>query len=822
MASFSLLGGGSVNFTENGAATQLDGDASVSGVSSYDGATLTLNRSTGSNGDDLFISELFDEGQVMVVVDVRISVGNYSASDGALVITFNENATDDRVATVIQSLKYANGSDNPPNSVTIDYTFDNGGLATGHVDVTIIPTNDPPVIGGALPAVYEPGSSGTVLSTGIQITDPDNTSLTGATVTLNKSNVNDLLTASTGGTGVTPSFTYDNTKGEITLTLTGTAPIETYRQVLASVTYSSSDGNPAATGERVVSWSVSDGSVSGSTNSSLDFAPAVDLDQNEPGTGFSTSFSQGGSAVGVVDTDDQVLAGTFGLASANVVITNVKPGDTLTETSANAHITVEQNAPGQLTLVSDGAATAADFEAALRGIVFNNSSNVVSPVTRDITVAVSDGVGNSATAHTLITVNSVDHAGGAADDTANSIQNTILSVGAPGVLANDNDPDGLTVITGTVQTSQHGTIQFNGDGSYSYTPPANFVGSDSVGYTAQDPFGSQVSATLHITITAGATNGTAGNDSFNVPNGNSAFNGFDGIDTVTFGFKLVDATVSYVGNQVIIDSASSHTVLTGFETFTFTDGTVNNADGDRLVDDLFYYSSYHDVWNAHADADVHFHSFGWHEGRDPDAFFDTSIYLNANPDVKASGVDPLIQFDQSGWKQVRFPSLTFDTRHYLDANPDVKAAGVDPLTHFLAFGAQEGRQPFKPVEFLAANGFDYVYYLNHNPDVAAAGVDAFQHFETVGWKEGRNPNALFDTNGYLTAYADVKAAGVNPLDHYDQFGWKEGRDPSTAFDTTDYLTHYADVNAAHVNPLNHFLHFGIYEGRIASNDGHFG
>ena len=69
-------------------------------------------------------------------------------------------------------------------------------------------------------------------------------------------------------------------------------------------------------------------------------------------------------------------------------------------------------------------------------------------------------------------------------------------------------------------------------------------------------------------------------------------------------------------------------MLTGFEIFKFTDGTVNNNDGDPLVDDLFYYSQYHDVWNAHADADRTITPYGWHEGRDPDAFFSTSTYLS--------------------------------------------------------------------------------------------------------------------------------------------------------------------------------------------------
>ena len=314
----------------------------------------------------------------------------------------------------------------------------------------------------------------------------------------------------------------------------------------------------------------------------------------------------------------------------------------------------------------------------------------------------------------------------------------------------------------------------------------------------------------------------SGDNDFTATGGNETFNGGGGVDSVTFGFRLVDATVSYSGNRIIIDTASSHTVLTGIEIFKFTDGTVNNNDGDVLVDDLFYYSKYHDIWNAHADADAHFHGAGWHEGRDPSAFFSTAIYLSANPDVRASGGDPLLHFDQSGWKEARVPSLTFDPAAYLAANPDVKASGIDPLVHFLAIGGGERRQPIAPTELLTANGFDYVHYLQHNPDIAAAGVDPFVHFQQFGWKEGRNPNALFDTSGYLNNYLDVKAANVNPLDHYNQFGWKEGRDPSVSFDTTSYRAAYPDVAAANVNPLTHFLDNGIHEGRSPFADGVWG
>src|SRR5262249_53365561 len=56
-----------------------------------------------------------------------------------------------------------------------------------------------------------------------------------------------------------------------------------------------------------------------------------------------------------------------------------------------------------------------------------------------------------------------------------------------------------------------------------------------------------------------------------------------------FNFRLVDATVSYQGNKIVIDGPSTHAVFDySVKTFTFTDGTVNNNDSDPLVDDLFY------------------------------------------------------------------------------------------------------------------------------------------------------------------------------------------------------------------------------------------
>ena len=253
-----------------------------------------------------------------------------------------------------------------------------------------------------------------------------------------------------------------------------------------------------------------------------------------------------------------------------------------------------------------------------------------------------------------------------------------------------------------------------------YLGARDFFGTDTLTMTTSDGGSSGTGGSLtdagQMTIHLNThLIGTPNDDSFTALPGNERIDAFASTDTITFGFRLVDATVTYDGNMVIIDGPGSHTVLTGFETYVFTDGTVNNNDGNWLVDDLFYYSRYHDVWNAHAEADDHYDTFGWHEGRDPSFFFSTTIYLSANPDVAAAGANPLDHWHEFGWTEGRVPSLDFGPRQYLAAYPDVAAAHVDPLEHFLEFGAANCASRSRR-HAGRANGFDYVYYLQHNPD----------------------------------------------------------------------------------------------------------
>lgn len=69
---------------------------------------------------------------------------------------------------------------------------------------------------------------------------------------------------------------------------------------------------------------------------------------------------------------------------------------------------------------------------------------------------------------------------------------------APGVLANDSDPDGDPITAQLITPPDRGTVQLNADGSFVYTPHAGFTGIDTFVYAAHD--GTARSAPTTVTI----------------------------------------------------------------------------------------------------------------------------------------------------------------------------------------------------------------------------------------------------------------------------------------------------------------------------------
>ena len=93
-------------------------------------------------------------------------------------------------------------------------------------------------------------------------------------------------------------------------------------------------------------------------------------------------------------------------------------------------------------------------------------------------------------------------------DSFNAQQDTVLSVNAPGLLANDADPDGHALTAHLAQVPQHGSALVQPDGSFTYTPTTDFVGVDHFTYYASDGIDNSLPTTVTITVEAAPADNT--------------------------------------------------------------------------------------------------------------------------------------------------------------------------------------------------------------------------------------------------------------------------------------------------------------------------
>jgi VCBS repeat-containing protein len=93
----------------------------------------------------------------------------------------------------------------------------------------------------------------------------------------------------------------------------------------------------------------------------------------------------------------------------------------------------------------------------------------------------------------------------ATDDSYSLNQGTILNEPARGVLTNDTDPENATLTATKVTEPFHGTLTLNVDGSFTYDPNADFSGTDSFTYKANDGQADSNAATATITVNPDTT-----------------------------------------------------------------------------------------------------------------------------------------------------------------------------------------------------------------------------------------------------------------------------------------------------------------------------
>ncbi len=142
---------------------------------------------------------------------------------------------------------------------------------------------------------------------------------------------------------------------------------------------------------------------------------------------------------------------------------------------------------GTLTLNSDGS-----FIYVPNPDFFGNDSFVY---------AASDGT-LSSQATVSLRVNGTDDGVIAQGETYQAVENQVLKVAQNrSLLNNDIAPDGgRATIAGTYLTTQGGTIEVKGDGTFTYRPAANFSGTDSFTYTVRDIDGDTATATATFLV----------------------------------------------------------------------------------------------------------------------------------------------------------------------------------------------------------------------------------------------------------------------------------------------------------------------------------
>jgi VCBS repeat-containing protein len=102
----------------------------------------------------------------------------------------------------------------------------------------------------------------------------------------------------------------------------------------------------------------------------------------------------------------------------------------------------------------------------------------------------------------------------AGNDSYAVTKNQALTVAAPGVLGNDTDPDGNPLTARLVSGPGHGTVALAADGSFTYTPAANYLGPDGFTYQAGDGSLSSNTATVNLNVSGPDDPPVANNDAF--------------------------------------------------------------------------------------------------------------------------------------------------------------------------------------------------------------------------------------------------------------------------------------------------------------------
>ena len=197
------------------------------------------------------------------------------------------------------------------------------------------------------------------------------------------------------------------------------------------------------------------------------------------------------------------------------------------------------------------------------------------------TYTISDGE-LSAIAAVTIEVVCVNDAPVALDDATIATEDTPQSFNSSTLLGNDSDIDRNSLLIDSFTQPSNGTLVDNRDGTFTYTPNANYCGTDSFTYTISDGMGGTDTATATINVACVNDAPLAQNDAYST-NQNTKLtvaapgvltNDSDPIEGSPVSVSSYDTTGTFGGTIVMNpDGSFSYTPakdFAGYDTFTYT------------------------------------------------------------------------------------------------------------------------------------------------------------------------------------------------------------------------------------------------------------
>ncbi|QEF97024.1 hypothetical protein Mal15_10540 [Stieleria maiorica] len=556
------LAGDTLSYTEGDAATVIEqgGNVTVTDGDSANFNTGNLTVSVFAGGDNTEdVLSIRDQGPGVGNITVSggnvlydfgggpVVIGTFAGGSGGanLFVTFNASATATAADALIENITYQNTDTTDPatSARTIRFTINDGdgGTSVAHdATVNVVPQNDAPVIGNLAGDTlnYTEGDAATVIEQdgNVTLTDGDSANFDTGNLTVSVfaggDSAEDVLAIRDQGPGVGnitvsgSNVLYDFGAGPVVIgtfaggsgganlvvTFNASATATVADALIENITYQNTDTTNPTTSTRTIRFTLNDGD--GGTSVAHDAtvnvaasnaAPAIDLDTNDSsgasGADFAGTFTEGGPAVLIADAADAILTDvdTSNLTHLTVTITNLIDGasETLAADTSGTSITAAY-AAGTLTL--SGTDTVANYQQVLRTITYHNASSNPDGSTRVIQVVASDGGLNSSVATARIAITTVNDPPTAIDDSFSMQAGKTLTIGVGGLLANDVDLDGNSLTVIPVSGPISGTLTLAADGSFQFTPAANFSGPVTFTYAVTDGIATSAPTTVTILV----------------------------------------------------------------------------------------------------------------------------------------------------------------------------------------------------------------------------------------------------------------------------------------------------------------------------------